>query len=112
MKLKSAQLDPPRPGELLVRIDAAGLCHTDLSAVNGDRPRPTPFVMGHEATGIVEALGDAEDTGFAVGDRVILVFLPACGACVRCRSGEPYMCQQAVAANGEGRLLSGGCSTG
>lgn len=101
-------LDPPRPGELLIRIDAAGLCHSDLSVVNGDRPRPMPMALGHEATGIVEALGSEDDRGFAVGDRVILAFLPSCGECVRCQSGEPYMCGAGAAANGEGRLLGGG----
>lgn len=107
--LKTLTLDPPRPGELLIRIDAAGLCHSDLSVVNGDRPRPMPMALGHEATGLVEALGDPDEPGFAVGDRVILAFLPACGECLRCRAGESYMCAAGAAANGEGRLLSGGC---
>jgi len=106
--LTRLELDPPRPGELLIRIDAAGLCHSDLSVVNGDRVRPMPMALGHEATGIVEALGSADDPGFAVGDRVILAFLPSCGECARCRSGEPYMCGVGAAANGEGRLLNGG----
>jgi len=106
--LTRLELDPPRPGELLIRIDAAGLCHSDLSVVNGDRVRPMPMALGHEATGIVEALGSADDSGFAVGDRVILAFLPSCGECARCRSGEPYMCGVGAAANGEGRLLNGG----
>jgi Zn-dependent alcohol dehydrogenase len=108
LKLVTLTLDPPRPGELLVRIDAAGLCHSDLSVVNGDRPRPMPMAMGHEATGIVEAIGSENDPAFAVGDRVILAFLPSCGECVRCKGGEPYMCAQGAAANGEGRLLNGG----
>lgn len=108
LELVTLSLDPPRPGELLVRIDAAGLCHSDLSVVNGDRPRPMPMAIGHEATGIVEALGSPDDSGFAIGDRVILVFLPSCGECVRCRAGEPYMCGPAAKANGEGRLLKGG----
>jgi Zn-dependent alcohol dehydrogenase len=108
LKLVTLTLDPPKPGELLVRIDATGLCHSDLSVVNGDRPRPMPMAMGHEATGIVEALGSPDDTAFAIGDRVILAFLPSCGECVRCKGGEPYMCAQGAAANGEGRLLNGG----
>ncbi|MFT3966035.1 MAG: alcohol dehydrogenase catalytic domain-containing protein [Sphingobium sp.] len=108
LKLETLTLDPPRPGELLIRIDAAGLCHSDLSVVNGDRPRPMPMALGHEATGIVEATGTENDTGFAIGDRVILAFLPSCGECVRCKAGEPYMCSEGAAANGEGRLLNGG----
>lgn len=109
LRLAELTLDDPRPGELLIRIDAAGLCHSDLSVVNGDRPRPMPMAIGHEATGIVEALGDPYDAAFAIGDRVVLAFLPACGECVRCRSGEGYMCANGAAANGEGRLLGGGC---
>lgn len=108
LKLKQLTLEDPRAGELLVRIDAAGLCHSDLSVVNGDRRRPMPMVIGHEATGIVEALGDPDDASFAVGDRVVLAFLPTCGECARCRAGEPYMCAAGAAANGEGRLLRGG----
>lgn len=108
LKLTTLTLDPPRAGELLIRIDAAGLCHSDLSVINGDRPRPMPMALGHEATGIVEALGSPEDQGFAVGDRVILAFLPSCGECTRCKGGEPFMCAQGAKANGEGRLLNGG----
>ena len=108
LKLTTLTLDPPRAGELLIRIDAAGLCHSDLSVINGDRPRPTPMALGHEATGIIEALGSPDDQGFAVGDRVILAFLPACGECTRCKAGEPFMCSQGAKANGEGRLLNGG----
>lgn len=108
LTLSTLTLDPPQPGELLIRIDAAGLCHSDLSVVNGDRPRPMPMALGHEATGIVEALGSPDDKGFAIGDRVILAFLPSCGECVRCKGGEPYMCAEGAAANGEGRLLGGG----
>ena len=108
LALVELELDDPRPGELLIRIDAAGLCHSDLSVVNGDRPRPMPMALGHEATGIVEALGSEDDTLFAVGDRVVLAFLPACGECVRCVSGEGYLCPAGAAANGEGRMLRGG----
>lgn len=108
LELLALELAPPLPGELLIRIDAAGLCHSDLSVVNGDRPRPLPMALGHEATGIVETLGDPADTAFAVGDRVVLVFLPACGECARCAAGEGYLCEPAAAANGSGELLRGG----
>ena len=108
LKLTELDLDAPRPGELLVRIDAAGLCHSDLSVINGDRPRPMPMAIGHEATGIVEACGSTDDNAFQVGDRVVLAFLPACGECTRCQAGEGYMCPNGAAANGEGRMLRGG----
>lgn len=108
LELLSLDLAPPLPGELLVRIDAAGICHSDLSVVNGDRPRPLPMALGHEATGIVESIGDPADSAFSVGDRVVLVFLPACGECARCAAGEGYLCEPAAVANGTGELMRGG----
>lgn len=107
LRLAELDLDPPRAGELLVRIEAAGLCHSDLSVVNGDRPRPVPMALGHEACATVVATGDA-DGAFSPGDRVVLAFLPACGQCPRCAAGEGYMCSVAAAANGAGRLMAGG----
>ena len=101
LAVKSLTLDPPKPGELLVRIDAAGICHSDLSVINGDRPRPMPMALGHEAAATVLATGDADDNQFAVGDQVVLVFLPSCGECVVCASGEGYLCPNAAAANGD-----------
>lgn len=108
LRIVELELDPPRPGELLVEIEAAGLCHSDLSVMNGDRPRPMPMALGHEAVATVVGLGDAEDGQFAVGDRVVLSFLPACGACVRCAEGQVYMCMAGAASNGAGMLLRGG----
>ncbi|PEQ11425.1 alcohol dehydrogenase [Novosphingobium sp. PC22D] len=107
MRFTELDLDPPGAGEVLVRIEAAGLCHSDLSVVNGDRVRPMPMALGHEGTGIVEALGDGV-TGLAPGDRVVLVFLPSCGQCKACLSGEGYLCDVGAAANGKGELLGGG----
>jgi alcohol dehydrogenase len=107
LRLAELDLDEPRFGELLVRIDAAGLCHSDLSVVNGDRPRPMPMALGHEAAATVLRAGDP-DSAFAPGDRVVLAFLPACGACPACGAGEGYLCAPAAAANGAGRLLRGG----
>ena len=108
LALKTLTLDAPGPGELLVRIDAAGICHSDLSVINGDRPRPMPMALGHEAAATVLATGDADDSQFVIGDQVVLVFLPACGECVACASGQGYLCPNAAAANGEGRLMRGG----
>ena len=107
LRLAELELDAPRPGELLVRIDAAGLCHSDLSVINGDRPRPTPMALGHEAAATVVEAGDPESP-FKAGDKVVLAFLPSCGHCVACSSGEGYLCGPGAAANGEGRLLRGG----
>jgi alcohol dehydrogenase len=105
LRLAELDLDEPGPGELLVRIDAAGLCHSDLSVINGDRPRPTPMALGHEAAATVL---DSRDPGFAAGDRVVLAFLPACGRCRACVSGQGWLCSRGAEANGEGRLLRGG----
>lgn len=107
LRLAEVELAPPRPGELLVRIDAAGLCHSDLSVINGDRPRPMPMALGHEAAATVLQTGDP-DSPFKPGDRVVLAFLPACGQCACCGAGEGYLCQPGATANGEGRLLRGG----
>ena len=107
LRLATLDLEAPRAGELLVRIDAAGLCHSDLSVVNGDRNRPVPMALGHEACATVLTVGDG--TRFAVGDRVVLAFLPACGHCTPCLSGTPWLCAEAAAANGRGELIGGGC---
>lgn len=108
LSVMSLDLADPRPGEVLVRIDAAGLCHSDLSVINGDRPRPMPMALGHEAAATVLALGDKGDGSLSVGDRAVLVFLPSCGHCVACASGEGYLCANAAAANGKGELMQGG----
>jgi alcohol dehydrogenase len=108
LSVMSLDLADPKPGEVLVRIDAAGLCHSDLSVINGDRARPMPMALGHEAAATVLALGDAGDGSLAVGDRAVLVFLPSCGHCVACASGEGYLCANAAAANGKGELMHGG----
>lgn len=107
--ISELELDPPGATELLVRIEAAGLCHSDLSVVDGNRVRPTPMLLGHEAAGIVEQAGaDAERAGFTVGDRVVLAFLPRCGECANCATDGRLPCIPGSAANNEGTLLSGG----
>lgn len=107
LRLAELDLADPRPGELLVKIDAAGICHSDLSVVNGDRVRPTPMALGHEAAATVVSAGDPESR-FKPGDRVVLAFLPACGQCPDCGSGHGFLCGPAAQANGAGRLLRGG----
>lgn len=105
--IEELDLAPPGDGELLVRIRAAGLCHSDLSTINGDRPRQLPMVLGHEAAGEVVELG-AGVKDFAVGDHVILVFVPSCGRCLPCMEGRPALCEPGARSNGAGTLLSGG----
>ena len=106
LRIEEIDLDPPGPGEVLVRIAAAGLCHSDLSVINGDRPRPMPMALGHEAAGVVEGLGPQVDD-LAVGDHVVMVFMPSCGHCLPCSEGRPALCEPGAAANGKGTLLSG-----
>ena len=100
-------LDEPGEGELLIRIRAAGLCHSDLSVITGQRPRVMPMAIGHEAAGEVVAVGSG-DHGFVKGDHVVLAFVPACGECHFCISERPALCEPGGAANVEGTLLGGG----
>ena len=90
-----------------MRIAAAGLCHSDLSVITGDRPRPVPMALGHEAAGVVEELG-AGVRDLVPGDHVVMVFMPSCGHCLPCASGRPALCEPGAAANGRGELLDGG----
>ncbi len=106
IEIRELQLDQPGPGELTVRIRAAGLCHSDLSVINGDRPRPLPLVLGHEAAGEVAQVGEGV-AQFAVGDRVVLAFVPSCGECEPCRSGRAALCEPGAATNTAGTLASG-----
>jgi len=106
LELAELRLDPPGPGELRVRVRAAGLCHSDLSVVDGSRPRVMPMVLGHEAAGEVIEVGP-EAGAFAPGDHVVLAFVPACGRCGPCRIGRPALCEPGAAANAAGSLLSG-----
>jgi alcohol dehydrogenase len=106
LSIQTVELDPPGRGEVLVKIGAAGLCHSDLSVINGDRPRPTPMALGHEAAGVIEALGE-DITDLSVGDHVVMVFMPSCGHCMPCAEGRPALCEPGAVANGAGTLLSG-----
>jgi alcohol dehydrogenase len=106
LSIEEIELDPPGPGEVLVKIAAAGLCHSDLSVIDGNRPRPTPMVLGHEASGIVEELGPGVDD-LAVGDHVVMVFVPSCGHCLPCSEGRPALCEPGAVANNAGTLLTG-----
>lgn len=106
LRIATLDLASPGRGEVLVRIAAAGLCHSDLSVINGDRPRPMPMALGHEAAGVVEALGE-DVTDLHAGDHVVMVFMPSCGHCILCAEGRPALCEPGGAANGAGTLLSG-----
>jgi alcohol dehydrogenase len=106
LELTEVELAPPGPGELLVRVGAAGLCHSDLSVIDGSRPRVMPMVLGHEAAGEVVQSGGATP-GFEPGDHVVLSFVPVCGDCPACHGGRPWLCEAGAASNVAGTLLSG-----
>jgi alcohol dehydrogenase len=104
--VEELELEMPGEGEVLVRIGAAGLCHSDLSVVNGDRPRPVPMALGHEAAGEVAEVGRGV-TDLRPGDHVVMIFVPSCGHCLPCMEGRPALCEPGARANGVGSLLSG-----
>ncbi len=106
LEVGDVELAPPGAGEVLVAIESAGLCHSDLSVINGSRPRPMPMLLGHEAAGRVLETGSGVHTA-AKGDHVVFSFVPSCGLCPPCVSGRPVLCQPAAAASGAGTLLSG-----
>lgn len=106
VKIEEVELDAPGAGEVLVKIHVAGLCHSDLSVINGDRPRVMPLAMGHESSGEVVQVGPGV-SDLEVGDHVVTVFVPSCGGCTPCMSGRPALCEPGAKANGVGTLLSG-----
>ena len=106
LEITDVELAPPGPGEVLLRMKAAGLCHSDLSVIDGNRPRPVPMALGHEGAGVVEEIG-AGVTDLVVGDHVVTAFVPSCGHCMPCESGRPALCEPGLAANTAGTLLGG-----
>lgn len=105
--IEELELERPRQGEILVWIHAAGLCHSDLSVIDGNRPRQVPMVLGHEAAGeVVEPGPGVHD--LKVGDHVVFSFVPVCGHCMPCMTARPALCENGVAANNQGVLLGGG----
>jgi Zn-dependent alcohol dehydrogenase len=106
LQLAQVELDPPAFGELLIKIKVAGLCHSDLSVINGDRPRGVPIVLGHESSAEVVETGPGV-SDLKAGDHVVTVFVPSCGSCFPCMEGRPALCEPGAAANTEGTLLGG-----
>lgn len=105
--ISELELADPGPGELLFRVEAAGVCHSDLSVVDGNRVRPVPMLLGHEAAGRVEKVG-AGVGDVHVGDRVVLAFLPRCGNCAGCATDGVMPCSNGSRSNEHGELLGGG----
>jgi Zn-dependent alcohol dehydrogenase len=104
--IEELDLEGPGTGEVLVELVGAGLCHSDLSVVDGSRPRVMPMVLGHEASGIVREVGE-NVYNLKPGDHVVFSFVPMCGHCPHCATGRPALCDPGTEANWAGRLLSG-----
>lgn len=107
LAIDSVEIDGPGPGEALISIRAVSVCGSDLAAVTGLRRLPMPIVLGHEAAGIVEAVGPGV-TEISPGDHVVLVTVPPCGRCARCAEGRSWLCAEGARAHREGRLVTGG----
>jgi S-(hydroxymethyl)glutathione dehydrogenase/alcohol dehydrogenase len=107
LSVETVTLDPPGPGEVLVRVAAAGVCHSDVRLADGDLGDGRwPTILGHEGAGIVEAVGPGVD-GVVVGDHVALCFVPACRRCGACTDGRPNLCEAATAHAWAGTMLDG-----
>jgi NDMA-dependent alcohol dehydrogenase len=104
LEVVDVDLDAPKSGEVRVRMGASGVCHSDLSVVNGTLLSPLPAVLGHEGAGIVEAVGEGV-TSVAPGDHVVLSFVPQCGACYMCTHDAPEMCETGFLAMAMGSQL-------
>lgn len=107
LSVESAELAPPGPGEVLVDVKAAGVCHSDLHATRGDWPMRLPLVPGHEGAGIVRELGEGV-TRVRAGDHVVFCWAPACGTCPPCLAGTPLLCDRLDRTTFRNRLPFGG----
>ncbi|MGN7861265.1 alcohol dehydrogenase catalytic domain-containing protein [Microbacterium sp. 22303] len=107
IEIREVDLEAPRTGEVLVRMEAAGVCHSDLSRVSGVRECHVPMALGHEGCGIVEQVGP-DVTRISVGDKVTMTFMPRCGECASCLASGWRLCERGLAANASGEMLTGG----
>lgn len=105
--IEELELDAPGEGEVLIEMSAAGLCHSDLSVINGTRLWPLPMVIGHEACGVVRETGRGV-RDLREGEKVVFSFLPTCGHCPMCSAGRASLCEPGAMANRAGKLITGG----
>jgi Zn-dependent alcohol dehydrogenase len=107
VRVEEIELDPPRPGEVLVRVAAAGVCHSDVHLADGSLGDGRwPMVLGHEGAGVVEGVGEGV-SHVAAGDEVVLCWVPSCRSCAACRAGRPTLCTTAARSSLAGTLLEG-----
>src|SRR5262249_26056973 len=107
LEIEEAELEAPRPGEVLVEVKAAGVCHSDLHPARGDWPAKTQLVRGHEGTGSVREVGEGV-TKVRPGDHVVFCWAPSCGACPMCLEGRPVLCDRLLKTTYRNHLPSGG----
>jgi S-(hydroxymethyl)glutathione dehydrogenase / alcohol dehydrogenase len=93
LEIEQVAIRHPKPEEVLVRIAACAICHSDVAYIDGEWSSPLPIVYGHEAAGVVTELGAAETEGLRVGDHVVVTLIRSCGQCLRCASGRPALCE-------------------
>ena len=105
-RIETLDLEEPRPGEVLVKVAAVGVCHSDWHLMTGATPHPVPCVVGHEGAGVVEAIG-VDVTRVRVGDHVSLNWAPNCGKCFYCINGRPSLCATYVGAIWAGTMMDG-----
>jgi NDMA-dependent alcohol dehydrogenase len=106
LAVEDVELEDPGAGEVRVRLEASGVCHSDWNVISGATPNPMPVVLGHEGAGVVEAVGTGV-TQVAAGDHVVLSWLPECGHCRFCVEGRPVLCENAFEAMFDGTLPGG-----
>ena len=106
LKIEEIEVQPPKRGEVAIKMGAAGVCHSDYHVMNGDLPAPLPAVLGHEGAGVVEAVGEGV-TSVKPGDHAILLFRAPCGRCSYCAVGRPALCGLGTGVRWTGRLLDG-----
>ena len=106
LQIEDLSIQDPRRGEVMVRVAAGGVCHSDLHVMNGDLTAPLPVVLGHEGAGIVEKVGEGV-TDFKPGDHVVLLWRASCGNCLYCLSGRPALCEMGAGIRWSGHLSDG-----
>lgn len=106
LSIETVELEDPKGKEVLVKVAACGVCHTDLSVIEGHLPFPLPVVLGHEASGVVEKVGPGV-TKLQVGDHVICCWMVSCGKCFQCMNANPTLCQTSLPYFSSGTLLDG-----
>src|SRR5699024_2455989 len=106
LTIETVELDEPKEQEVLIKIRAAGLCHSHISVTNGSSAPSTPMALGHEAAGEIIQVGDYV-TDFVIGDHVVCTFIPCCAHCLPCREGRPSLCENGATANENGEMPAG-----